>query len=69
MLGADYVCGGRRAAARSIEGKSLGGGVGTRLWFDHYDASTDITGIDLCTPMLARARKEMASGRYPSFGR
>ena len=69
----DAVCGpvmvqGRRAAAaaaRAVGGKILEVGVGTGLSFDDYDASTEITGIDLCAPMLAKAREKMASGRYP----
>jgi phosphatidylethanolamine/phosphatidyl-N-methylethanolamine N-methyltransferase len=69
----DAVCGpvmvqGRRAAAqaaRAIGGKILEVGVGTGLSFDDYDASTEITGIDLSRPMLAKARAKMASGRYP----
>jgi ubiquinone/menaquinone biosynthesis C-methylase UbiE len=69
----DAVCGpvmvqGRRAsagAARAVGGKILEVGVGTGLSFDDYDASTEITGIDLCAPMLEKARTKMASGRYP----
>src|ERR1700730_13835356 len=69
----DAVCGpvmvnGRRAAAkaaRAIGGKILEVGVGTGLSFDDYDSTTEITGIDLCAPMLAKAREKMASGRYP----
>src|SRR5580698_6045270 len=69
----DAVCGpvmvqGRRAAAvaaRTVGGKILEVGVGTGLSFDDYDVSTEITGIDLCRPMLAKAREKMASGRYP----
>lgn len=69
----DAVCGpvmvkGRRAAAsaaRAVGGKILEVGVGTGLSFDDYDASTEITGIDLCAPMLEKARAKMASGRYP----
>jgi phosphatidylethanolamine/phosphatidyl-N-methylethanolamine N-methyltransferase len=69
----DAVCGpvmmqGRRAAAaaaRAIGGRILEVGVGTGLSFDDYDASTEITGIDLSAPMLAKARAKMASGRYP----
>jgi phosphatidylethanolamine/phosphatidyl-N-methylethanolamine N-methyltransferase len=69
----DAVCGpvmvqGRRAAARAaraVGGKILEVGVGTGLSFDDYDASIEITGIDLSRPMLAKARAKMASGRYP----
>jgi len=69
----DAVCGpvmvqGRRAAAqaaRAVGGRILEVGVGTGLSFDDYDASTEITGIDLCEPMLAKARTKIASGRYP----
>jgi ubiquinone/menaquinone biosynthesis C-methylase UbiE len=69
----DAICGpvmlkGRRAAAaeaRSLGGKILEVGVGTGLSFDDYDASTEITGIDLCEPMLEKARAKMATGRYP----
>lgn len=69
----DAVCGpvmvmGRRAAAeaaRSIGGKILEVGVGTGLSFDDYDATTEITGIDMSEPMLEKARARMASGKYP----
>ena len=69
----DAICGpvmlkGRRVAAaeaRSHGGKILEVGVGTGLSFDDYDASTEITGIDLSEPMLDKARAKMASGRYP----
>jgi phosphatidylethanolamine/phosphatidyl-N-methylethanolamine N-methyltransferase len=69
----DAVCGpvmvkGRRAAAsaaRAIGGKILEVGVGTGLSFDDYDATTEITGIDLSEPMLEKARAKIASGRYP----
>ena len=69
----DAVCGpvmvkGRRAAAeaaRNIGGKILEVGVGTGLSFDDYDASTEITGIDMSAPMLEKARAKMASGKYP----
>jgi ubiquinone/menaquinone biosynthesis C-methylase UbiE len=69
----DAVCGpvmvkGRRAAAaeaRRLGGKILEVGVGTGLSFDDYDDTTEITGIDLTEPMLAKARAKMASGRYP----
>lgn len=69
----DAVCGpvmvkGRRAAAaaaRSVGGKILEVGVGTGLSFDDYDATTEITGIDMSAAMLEKAREKMASGRYP----
>ena len=69
----DALCGpiflnGRRAAAsaaREVGGKILEIGVGTGLSFDDYDDSTEITGIDLSEPMIARARTRAASGRYP----
>lgn len=69
----DAVCGpvmvkGRRAAAsaaRAIGGKILEVGVGTGLSFDDYDATTEITGIDLSAPMLEKARAKITSGRYP----
>lgn len=69
----DAICGpvmlkGRRAAAaeaRAHGGKILEVGVGTGLSFDDYDASTEITGIDLSAPMLEKARAKMASGRFP----
>lgn len=69
----DVVCGpimvnGRRAAAMAARrhgGRILEVGVGTGLSFDDYDASTEITGIDVSAPMLAKARAKMAGGRYP----
>jgi len=69
----DALCGpifvnGRRAAAkaaRQVGGQILEIGVGTGLSFDDYDASTEITGIDISEPMIARARLRAASGRYP----
>ena len=69
----DVLCGpvfvnGRRAAARAardVGGRILEIGVGTGLSFDDYDASTEITGIDISKPMIARARERAASGRYP----
>ena len=73
----DVLCGpvflnGRRAAAKAaklaaheIGGRILEIGVGTGLSFDDYDASTEITGIDISEPMIARARERLNSGRYP----
>jgi phosphatidylethanolamine/phosphatidyl-N-methylethanolamine N-methyltransferase len=69
----DALCGpvflnGRRAAAqaaREVGGRILEIGVGTGLSFDDYGGSTEITGIDLSEPMIARARERASSGRYP----
>ena len=69
----DAVCGpvflnGRRAAAsaaREVGGRILEIGVGTGLSFDDYDATTEIVGIDISEPMIARARERLQSGRYP----
>ena len=73
----DRLCGpvfveGRRAAAQAAKfaarahgGRILEIGVGTGLSFDDYDATTEIIGIDLSGPMIARARERLASGRYP----
>jgi phosphatidylethanolamine/phosphatidyl-N-methylethanolamine N-methyltransferase len=69
----DKVCGpifeqGRRVAAqaaRAVGGRILEVGVGTGLSFDDYDASTEVVGIDLSPPMVARARERMASGAFP----
>ena len=71
----DVLCGpvflnGRRAAAqaaRDVGGRILEIGVGTGLSFDDYDASTELTGIDISAPMIARARERAASGRYPPW--
>ncbi|WP_137043898.1 class I SAM-dependent methyltransferase [Pseudolabrys sp. FHR47] len=69
----DVLCGpvflnGRRAAAKAahdVGGRILEIGVGTGLSFDDYDTTTEITGIDISEPMIARARERVASGRYP----
>ena len=69
----DAFCGpvflnGRRAAAsaaREVGGRILEIGVGTGLSFDDYDATTEIVGIDISEPMIARARERLLSGRYP----
>ena len=61
----DVLCGpvflnGRRAAAsaaRAVGGRILEIGVGTGLSFDDYDDTTEITGIDMSEPMIARARE------------
>jgi len=63
-----FFLSGRRAAAlaaRSVGGRILEIGVGTGLSFDDYDETTEITGIDMSEPMIARARERLASGRYP----
>jgi phosphatidylethanolamine/phosphatidyl-N-methylethanolamine N-methyltransferase len=69
----DAVCGpvfekGRRAAAaaaRRVGGRILEVGVGTGLSFSDYDATTEVYGIDLSGPMVAKARERMASGAFP----
>lgn len=69
----DVLCGpvflnGRRAAAsaaRAMGGRILEIGVGTGLSFDDYDNTTEITGIDMSEPMIARARERAKTGRYP----
>jgi len=69
----DVLCGpvflnGRRAAAsaaRKVGGRILEIGVGTGLSFDDYDDTTEIVGIDISEPMIARARERAKSGRYP----
>jgi phosphatidylethanolamine/phosphatidyl-N-methylethanolamine N-methyltransferase len=52
-------------AARSIGGRILEIGVGTGLSFDDYGADTRIIGIDISEPMIEKARKRRATGRYP----
>ncbi len=69
----DMLCGpvflnGRRAAAsaaRAVGGRILEIGVGTGLSFDDYDHTTEISGIDMSEPMIARARERANTGRYP----
>jgi phosphatidylethanolamine/phosphatidyl-N-methylethanolamine N-methyltransferase len=69
----DVICGpifetGRRsaaAAARQVGGRILEVGVGTGLSFDDYDATTEVVGIDISEPMVAKARARLATGRYP----
>lgn len=59
---------GRRAAAQAagrVGGRILEIGVGTGLSFPDYDASTEITGIDLSAPMLEKARQKAGTGRFP----
>jgi ubiquinone/menaquinone biosynthesis C-methylase UbiE len=69
----DVLCGpvfvnGRRAAARAareVGGRILEIGVGTGLSFNDYDDTTEITGIDISEPMIARARVRASRSRYP----
>ncbi len=69
----DAVCGpvmlkGRRAAAaaaRDVGGRILEVGVGTGLSFADYGEGVELYGIDLCEPMLEKARAKMATGRFP----
>ena len=67
LWGPVYLNGGRAAAAaaRDAGRRILEIGVGTGLSFDDYDAATEITGIDISEPMIARARRRAACGRYP----
>jgi phosphatidylethanolamine/phosphatidyl-N-methylethanolamine N-methyltransferase len=69
----DAVCGpifdrARRVAAHEalrVGGRILEVGVGTGLSFEHYDSTAEVIGIDLSEPMVAKAQKRLASGRYP----
>src|SRR5262249_45806098 len=73
----DVLCGpvfvnGRRAAtraAREVGGRILEIGVGTGLSFDDYDPTTEITGIDISGPMIARAHERLKSGRCRTVAR
>jgi len=55
----------QRGQHGSWGGRILEIGVGTGLSFDDYDAHTEITGIDISGPMIARARARAKTGRYP----
>ena len=67
----DFVCGpifanARRAsarAARALGGRVLEIGVGTGLSLAHYEGCTEVIGIDISAPMIARAQERMP--RYP----
>ena len=69
----DIVCGpifakARLAAARAageIGGRVLEIGVGTGLSLGDYHNSTEVIGIDLSAPMIARAKARMANRQYP----
>ena len=69
----DAICGpifetGRHAAAaaaRRVGGRILEVGVGTGLSFSDYDATTEVTGIDISEAMVTKARLRLASGRFP----
>src|ERR1700741_4745284 len=69
----DAVCGpfferGRHTAAqaaRRVGGRILEIGGGTGLSFADYGTGTSIFGIDISEPMIKKARKRLASGRYP----
>jgi ubiquinone/menaquinone biosynthesis C-methylase UbiE len=66
-VGPSFVNGRQAAAraARNVGGRILEIGVGTGLSFDDYDATTEITGIDISEPMIIRAQKRVKTGRYP----
>jgi ubiquinone/menaquinone biosynthesis C-methylase UbiE len=69
----DFICGpiflsSRRAAtaaARAVGGKILEIGVGTGLSLNDYDATNEVTGIDISGPMILKACLRFASGKYP----
>jgi ubiquinone/menaquinone biosynthesis C-methylase UbiE len=71
----DATCGAlfapaHRAIAREanrIGGASLEVGVGTGLIFPLYGEELAVTGIDICEPMLARARERVADGQHPQI--
>ena len=46
-------------------GRILEVGVGTGLSFSDYDHTTEVIGIDLSEPMVAKAQARLASGQYP----
>jgi phosphatidylethanolamine/phosphatidyl-N-methylethanolamine N-methyltransferase len=53
------------AAVNSKGGDVLEVGVGTGLMFDLYGTHTRVTGIDISSQMLARARARCGTGQYP----
>jgi phosphatidylethanolamine/phosphatidyl-N-methylethanolamine N-methyltransferase len=69
----DFVCGpiflnARRAtaqAAREVGGRILEIGVGTGLSLGDYRGCTEMVGIDISAPMIARAQERTANGQYP----
>jgi phosphatidylethanolamine/phosphatidyl-N-methylethanolamine N-methyltransferase len=68
LIQGPILASGRRsavAAARQVGGRILEVGVGTGLSFADYDATTEVVGIDISEPMVAKARARMASGLYP----
>lgn len=68
----DFVCGpifinARRAsarAARALGGRVLEIGVGTGLSLAHYEGCTEVIGIDISAPMIARAQERMPRHPY-----
>jgi phosphatidylethanolamine/phosphatidyl-N-methylethanolamine N-methyltransferase len=68
----DFVCGpifinARRAsarAARALGGRVLEIGVGTGLSLGHYEGCTEVIGIDISAPMIARAQERMPRHPY-----
>ena len=69
----DFVCGpifrnARRVtarAARKVGGRILEIGVGTGLSLGDYYGCTEMIGIDISAPMIARAKERMTNRRYP----
>src|SRR5262249_55778079 len=69
----DTVCGpfferGRHTAAqaaRRVGGRILESGVGPGLSFDDYGAGPRIVGVDISEPMIEKAKRRLATRRYP----
>lgn len=69
----DFVCGPiflnahriTARAARTVGGRILEIGVGTGLSLGDYYGCTEMIGIDISAPMIARAKERMTNRRYP----
>lgn len=69
----DFICGpiflnARRVtahAAREVGSSILEIGVGTGLSLGDYDGCTELVGIDISAPMIARAKARITNGQYP----
>jgi phosphatidylethanolamine/phosphatidyl-N-methylethanolamine N-methyltransferase len=61
---------GRRAiaaAASEVGPNILDVGVGTGLELQYFNRDTQVTGVDLCQPMLRRAQQRAANGALPQL--